>query len=166
MAARTHVFVYGTLRAGEDNDINRLEPQPQFLGFGVVEGDLFDFGRHPGIVLREGAPYVLGELYACAPKLIRTLDDVEMNYPERPGLYRRAWRSVACGGRAVRCVVYELTDGGASSVRRIPPADLVDWVSWRLRSGDRRRATVPPRRIRSSERGSRKSVRPRPPKRP
>ena len=128
-----HVFVYGTLRHGEANDINLLEPRPRFVGFGVVEGELFDFGRHPGIVLRQGAPPVLGELYACAPELIATLDDIELNYPEQPNLYRQACREVACGGQFLRCLVYELTDEGTSSLGRFPPADLVDWVSWRVR---------------------------------
>ena len=129
-----HVFVYGTLRTGEANDINRLDPRPRFLGFGVVEGDLFDFGRHPGIVLREGASPVLGEVYACAPELIGTLDEIELHYPEQPGLYRPAWKHVACADRTVRCLVYELTDGGASSLGRFPSSRLVDWVSWRLRA--------------------------------
>jgi gamma-glutamylcyclotransferase (GGCT)/AIG2-like uncharacterized protein YtfP len=132
MADPVHAFVYGTLRSGEANDINRLEPRPRFLGFAVVEGELFDFGRHPGIVLRERASRVLGEVYACAPELIRTLDDIELTYPERPGLYRQAWRDVACGGRSLRCLVYELTDEGRSSRGRFPASDLVDWVSWRL----------------------------------
>jgi gamma-glutamylcyclotransferase (GGCT)/AIG2-like uncharacterized protein YtfP len=138
MAEPVHIFVYGTLRSGEANDVNRLDPRPRFLGFGVVEGDLFNFGRHPGIVLREGASRVLGELYACAPALIRTLDDIELNYPERPGLYRQAWRDVACGGRTLRCLVYELTDEGVSSLGRFPPAELMDWVSWRLSGHDDR----------------------------
>lgn len=128
-----HVFVYGTLRTGEANDINRLTPRPRLVGFGAVEGELFDFGRHPGIVLRGGAAPVLGEIYACAPELIPVLDDVELNYPERPGLYRQAWREIACAGRPVRCLLYELTDGGRSSAGAFPPSALVDWVSWRLR---------------------------------
>ena len=132
MTDPVHAFVYGTLRTGEANDINRLVPRPRLLGFGVVEGELFDFGRHPGIVLRPGPSRVLGEVYACAPELVRTLDEIELTYPERPGLYRQAWRDVACGGRRLRCLVYELTDEGRSSLRRFPPSDLVDWVSWRL----------------------------------
>lgn len=136
MTTPVHVFAYGTLRSGEPNDINRLDPRPRFLGFGVVDGELFDFGRHPGIVLREGASHVLGEIYACAPELVAVLDDVEMNYPERPGLYRQAWREIACGGRTLRCLVYELADEGRSSLGPIPSSRLVDWVSWRLRADE------------------------------
>ncbi len=134
MTDPVHAFVYGTLRTGEANDISRLEPRPRFLGFAVVEGELFDFGRHPGIVLRPGSSRVLGEVYECAPKLVHTLDDIELTYPERPGLYRQSWRDVACGGRRLRCLVYELTDEGHSSRRRFPRSELVDWVSWRLRA--------------------------------
>ncbi len=51
-----HVFIYGTLRAGEINDINRAAerhgiPLPQRLGVAYVTGRLFDFGRYPGLVL-------------------------------------------------------------------------------------------------------------------
>lgn len=136
MAEWVHVFVYGTLRTGEANDIHRLAPPPRFVGFAVVEGELFDFGRHPGIVLRRRAPHVLGEVYACAPELIAALDDIELNYPERPDLYRKAWCDVRCADRNLRCLVYELTDEGASSRGRFPPSVLVDWVSWRVRRAD------------------------------
>lgn len=143
MTDPVHLFAYGTLRAGEPNDVRRLAPAPRFVGFGVVEGDLHDFGFHPGIVLRSGAAPVLGEVWACAPELVATLDRIELEYPERPGLYRQAWRDVACGGAVLRCLVYELTDGGASSLGRFPPAPLVDWVGWRIRraglAGDRER---------------------------
>jgi len=136
MADHVFVFVYGTLRTGEANDINRLSPRPRFAGFAVAEGELFDFGRHPGIVLRPGASRVLGEVYACTAELIRTLDEIELSYPEQPGLYRQAWCDVVCGGRSLRCLVYELTDGGVSSRGRFDPAELLDWVSWRLRRAD------------------------------
>jgi gamma-glutamylcyclotransferase (GGCT)/AIG2-like uncharacterized protein YtfP len=134
MAEPVHVFVYGTLRAGEANDINRLQPRPTFLGFGVVEGELFDFGRHPGIVLRPGAQAYSSPSTRGAPELIQILDDIELEYPERAGLYRQAWREVACAGETLRCLVYELTDEGASSLGRFPDAELLDWVGWRLRT--------------------------------
>lgn len=140
MPDEVHVFVYGTLRRGEDNDINLLHPHPRFVGPATVEGDLFDFGRHPGIVLREGGPRVLGEVYACAPELIAALDDVELNYPERPGLYRQAFCEIDCAERTLRCLVYELADQGASSLGPLSGSGVVDWVSLRL---ERTRADDP-----------------------
>jgi gamma-glutamylcyclotransferase (GGCT)/AIG2-like uncharacterized protein YtfP len=127
MTAPVHVFVYGTLLAGEANDISRLEPRPRLVGQAEVEGELFDFGRHPGIVLREGGARVAGEVYACAPELIPILDQIELEYPERPGLYRQAWRDLACAGQVLRCLVYELTDEGRSSLGRYASEGSVDW---------------------------------------
>jgi len=130
-----HVFVYGTLRADEANDIRGLVPPPRFLGLGVVHGELFDYGHHPGIVLCAGGSTVQGEIYACEPALLPVLDRIELDYPERPGLYRHSSCEVDCGDRSVRCLVYELTDGGRSSLGRVLGADPVDWVAWRRARG-------------------------------
>ncbi len=35
-----HVFVYGTLRRGEVNDITRLQPAPHYIGPARVQGGL------------------------------------------------------------------------------------------------------------------------------
>jgi gamma-glutamylcyclotransferase (GGCT)/AIG2-like uncharacterized protein YtfP len=123
------VFVYGTLRRGDRNDITRLNPSPRWQGYGTVRGELFDFGRHPGIVLRSDGAQVLGEVYACEPVLIKVLDEIELNYPLIPGLYRQAWHDVACGPRSFNCLLYELTDGGKSALARIESNGLVDWAS-------------------------------------
>ena len=39
-----HVFVYGTLRRGEDNDITRLLPPPRFIGVARIAGTMYDLG--------------------------------------------------------------------------------------------------------------------------
>jgi gamma-glutamylcyclotransferase (GGCT)/AIG2-like uncharacterized protein YtfP len=133
MGGPVDVFVYGTLRAGEANDLTRLQPRPSFLGLGVVRGRLFDYGHHPGLVLDEGGATVLGEVYRCAPELIPVLDRIELDYPERPGLFRRSWSDVSCDRGTHRCLLYEVTDRGATSRGELPPAEPVDWVSWRRR---------------------------------
>jgi gamma-glutamylcyclotransferase (GGCT)/AIG2-like uncharacterized protein YtfP len=132
-----HLFVYGTLRRGDRNDITRLEPAPTLLGFGTVRGRLFDFGNYPGIVLSEAGEQVLGEVYAAAPALIPVLDEIEMLYPDTPHLYRQAWREVYCGGLKLDCLLYELTDAGASAEREIKalPGALLDWTSYDLQRG-------------------------------
>jgi gamma-glutamylcyclotransferase (GGCT)/AIG2-like uncharacterized protein YtfP len=135
MTGGQHVFVYGTLRRDEVNDIRRLSPPAEFVGFATVRGDLYDYGRHPGIVLNDEGSPVLGEIYRCAPELIALLDDIELNYPAIPGLYRRASRAVRCAGRMIDCIVYELTDDGRHARARFEPADLLDWVSLRLARG-------------------------------
>ena len=52
------VFVYGTLRAGEVNDISEAAARneiaaPNLLGTATVRGHLFDFGSYPGLVVDE-----------------------------------------------------------------------------------------------------------------
>ena len=42
--ATLHVFVYGTLRRGEANDINRLRPPPRYLGQARTRGTLYALG--------------------------------------------------------------------------------------------------------------------------
>ena len=39
-----HVFVYGTLRRGQANDINRLLPAPRYVGQGVITGVMYHLG--------------------------------------------------------------------------------------------------------------------------
>lgn len=57
-----HVFVYGTLRRGGRNDINRLAPAPRYVGMGEVRGHLYHFDWYPGLTLGgDQAVTVVGE---------------------------------------------------------------------------------------------------------
>ena len=136
-----YVFVYGTLRRGDSNDINKLKPAPVWLGYGTVRGSLYDFGDYPGIVLPdeasavdESSQQVLGEVYRASPALLPVLDEIEMLYPDVPHLYRQVWRTIACGAAHYNCLLYELTDAGKSARGRITaaPGALLDWASFRL----------------------------------
>jgi gamma-glutamylcyclotransferase (GGCT)/AIG2-like uncharacterized protein YtfP len=83
-----HVFVYGTLRKGEERDINRLQPAPQWVGRAHVAGVMHHLGRYPGLVL--GAPgKVHGEVYAVSPELERVLDEIEEVWPQQTGEYAK-----------------------------------------------------------------------------
>ena len=104
-----HVFVYGTLRRGEQRDINQLRPTPKLLGAGYVAGMLYDLGSYPGVVLG-GAHRVEGELYEILPALERQLDEIEAVWPAPDAQYRR--RGVLAhlsSGGDVHCLVYEVT---------------------------------------------------------
>jgi gamma-glutamylcyclotransferase (GGCT)/AIG2-like uncharacterized protein YtfP len=83
-----HVFVYGTLRKGEERDINRLRPAPQWVGRASVEGVMHHLGSYPGLVL--GAPgTVHGEVYAVSAELERVLDEIEEVWPQQTGEYAK-----------------------------------------------------------------------------
>lgn len=122
-----HVFVYGTLRRGQANDITRLRPTPRLLGPASVAGALYDLGAYPGLVLG-GTGQVRGEVYVIAPALEIRLDAIEaMPVPPadpRSGEYRRRRIDVVVGQARVRCLVYELQPARAAGCARI---DSGDW---------------------------------------
>lgn len=106
MPLQLHVFVYGTLRRGEANDINRLRPAPEFLGSARIHGALYDLGPYPGVILG-GEGWVQGEVYAITPELERQLDVIEEVAPVASGEYERRHLKVEVAGRLLRCLVYE-----------------------------------------------------------
>jgi len=113
-----HVFVYGTLRKGEERDINRLRPAPRWVGRAQVAGVMHHLGSYPGLVL--GGPGVVqGEVYAVSAELERVLDEIEEVWPQQTGEYAKREVVVQLdaspepGGsrgeaRELLCVLYEI----------------------------------------------------------
>ena len=122
-----HVFVYGTLRRGDDNDINRLEPAPVWIGNAVVKGRLFHLGRYPGMLLG-GDNDVVGEVYAITPALERKLDEIEELYPQQTDEYFKRDILVHVNDEPVACIVYEIN---AAYVLGKPVIQSGDWVRGR-----------------------------------
>jgi gamma-glutamylcyclotransferase (GGCT)/AIG2-like uncharacterized protein YtfP len=117
-----HVFVYGTLRRGEANDINRLHPAPRWVGPARLHGRLYDLGAYPGAVLG-GQGWVPGEVYAITAELERQLDWIEEVAPVPSGEYARRHVVVEIEGRPLRCLVYEIDPQRVTACRRIPGGD-------------------------------------------
>ena len=140
-----YVFVYGTLRRGEQRDINRLTPAPRWLGQASVYGVLYDLGEYPGLVLaseqRPGQDQgrVSGEVYGIADELERLLDEIEEVAPRPSGEYVKQQVRVyfeppvsTIEGRpvpALTCLVYEVTPGRSAGC---PVIFGGDWVSYRV----------------------------------
>lgn len=135
-----HVFVYGTLRRGESNDIGRLRPAPVWVGMARVRGSLFDLGPYPGLCLESSGPApdggqhgdVSGEVYRITPEIEAVLDRIEEVAPEPSGEYlRRTVRVQLLAARpsVLECLVYELAADRVYGRTRIP---VGDWVAWRL----------------------------------
>ncbi|MEP6825359.1 MAG: gamma-glutamylcyclotransferase family protein, partial [Ramlibacter sp.] len=81
-ASPRHVFVYGTLRRGGRNDINRLSPAPRYVGMGEVQGALYHIGWYPGLTLGgQEAVTVVGEVYEIGLALEAVLDGIEEVVP-------------------------------------------------------------------------------------
>ncbi|WP_250472505.1 gamma-glutamylcyclotransferase family protein [Caballeronia sp. GAFFF1] len=137
-----YVFVYGTLRAGEINDINRAAERsgiaaPQWIGTAHARGRLYDFGAYPGLVLdEEGGTPVKGDVYRIEDALVAVLDEIEEVYPGVEGLFRahRLHVDVELDGEAthVDCLIYPVT---ASAVQGLPRIEGGDWVAHRAARG-------------------------------
>ena len=109
--ATRHVFVYGTLRKGEERDINRLRPAPQSVGRAQVAGVMHHLGSYPGLVLG-GTGVVHGEVYAVSPELERVLDEIEEVWPQQTGEYTKREVVVQLDStppRELLCVLYEIS---------------------------------------------------------
>lgn len=122
-----HVFVYGTLRRGEANDINRLQPAPRFVGTARLQGEMYHLGRYPGVILG-GADWVDGEVYAITPELERQLDIIEEVYPQQTDEYVKREVVVPVEGEMLMCLVYEINPRYTQGLPRIA---MGDWVRGR-----------------------------------
>jgi len=128
-----HVFVYGTLRRGEINDIERLARRlmlspPLLLGEAHVRGRLVDFGDWPGLV-EDGDARILGEVYVVDDPLLAAMDAVEEYDPDGGSLFVRRPVDLQVAGQALCCHYYPIEPrlmGGAV------PIDHDDWVAYRL----------------------------------
>ncbi len=129
-----YVFVYGTLRAGEINDIGRAAARhrieaPRLIGTASVRGRLYDFGRYPGLVLDATAGFVHGDIYEIDAALVPVLDEIEEVYPGVDGLFKSRQLTVAVDGRNLTCLFYPVD---AESVSGLPRIANGDWVEYRL----------------------------------
>lgn len=134
-----YVFVYGTLRKGEERDINRLQPAPRWIGRASVAGAIYHLGSYPGLVLG-GEGTVHGEVYAIEAELERLLDEIEEVWPQQTGEYAK--REVAVlldageapagdAGRELVCVLYEIAPERTQGKLIIASGDWVEHRSSR-----------------------------------
>lgn len=72
---RHRVFVYGTLRRGAAQ-CHRMAGA-EWLGPGVVRGELFRVSWYPGLVLRVDRGVVKGDVFAVDDELLERLDEYE-----------------------------------------------------------------------------------------
>ncbi|VVE24199.1 gamma-glutamylcyclotransferase family protein [Pandoraea terrigena] len=134
-----YVFVYGTLRAGEINDVTYAAERhgieaPVYVGTTSLGGRLYDFGDYPGMVFDAAAGdghivgRVTGDVYRIAAALVPVLDEIEAVYPGEAGLFVRELHDVACEGATYPCIVYPVSE---SAVSQLPQIAGGDWVSYR-----------------------------------
>lgn len=125
-----HVFVYGTLRKGGRNDINRLLPAPRYVGMGEVKGSLYHFDWYPGLALGgDEAVTVVGEVYAVTPALEAVLDRIEGIVPGEGSEYFKRDLEIEVEGRAMQCFLYEINPLHARGRQRLAHGDWIRFHS-------------------------------------
>lgn len=140
-----YVFVYGTLRAGEINDLaqaaaRRGLPPACHVGAATVPGMLVDFGDWPGLLPVADGRRVLGDIYEVDPALVALMDEIEEYAPGRPGCFVRRpvlARPLAPGAAPVACQYYPIDPAWRGTAADI---DGDDWVAYR----QARPARMPP----------------------
>jgi gamma-glutamylcyclotransferase (GGCT)/AIG2-like uncharacterized protein YtfP len=129
-----YVFVYGTLRAGEINDIGAAAARngisaPKLVGRAAVAGRLYDLGDYPGLVHDETAGPVRGDVYEIDEALVPVLDRIEGIEPGVDSVFKTRPVMVTVADRAVQCFFYPVDDVSVSGHTRI---EAGDWISYRL----------------------------------
>lgn len=129
-----NIFVYGTLRAGETNDIRHAAAryglaEPRLIGFASMRGKLYDFGRYPGLVVGDTGIPVIGEVYEIERDLVPILDEIEQVYPGVGGLFVGRDVRLQVTGESMICRFYPVT---APSVQGAAEIAGGDWVARRL----------------------------------
>ena len=124
---QSHVFVYGTLRRGEERDINHLQPAPVFIGNSQIQGTLYHLGSYPGVRLGGSSP-VQGEVYQITPELEHQLDAIEAVWPPDGAEYSRQKVQVKIcqpTGAVVHlwCLIYEASLARISGMPKIVSGD-------------------------------------------
>jgi gamma-glutamylcyclotransferase (GGCT)/AIG2-like uncharacterized protein YtfP len=127
------VFVYGTLRAGEVNDIGKAAARneiaaPNLLGTATVKGHLFDFGLYPGLVVDEAGVDVIGDVYEIEDALVAVLDEIEAVYPGNEELFIARDVMLKVDGDVLNCRFYPVTP---NAVNGLPEIRSGDWVEYR-----------------------------------
>ncbi|MFM0337408.1 gamma-glutamylcyclotransferase family protein [Paraburkholderia fungorum] len=125
-----NVFVYGTLRAGEVNDIAEAAArheiaEPDWLGTATVRGHLFDFGSYPGLVVDEAGVDVKGDVYEIDDDLVAVLDEIEAVYPGVEGRFVAREVMVKVNDDVVNCRFYPVVPHAVKGLQEIKSGDWV-----------------------------------------
>ncbi|MBS6363283.1 gamma-glutamylcyclotransferase family protein [Burkholderia sp.] len=127
-----HVFVYGTLRAGEVNDIGRAAEKhgiaaPTLVGAAALPGELYDFGTYPGMIAAlDGRALVWGDVYEVDERLVPVLDEIERVYPGVDSLFKPEEATVELDGRRYACLYYPVATHAVADKPRIASGDWVE----------------------------------------
>ncbi|HEX8130378.1 MAG TPA: gamma-glutamylcyclotransferase family protein [Pyrinomonadaceae bacterium] len=96
------VFVYGTLRRGGARAMSIQFPGAKFIADAKVNGSLYDFGAHPGLLVNDSNTSVAGEVYEVDDEILNKLDEFEAS-----SYYWRKQIEISLGAQRRTCWIYE-----------------------------------------------------------
>ncbi|OZI30269.1 hypothetical protein CAL29_19635 [Bordetella genomosp. 10] len=141
-----YVFVYGTLRAGEINDLARAAarrglPAPRLAGRGTVRGTLYDFGDWPGLLPDGRGRDIVGDVYeageaGAGEALLALMDEIEEIDPAGGSCFLRrrvrVWAEPPAGGGVAAgfldCFYYPIDPAWTAEAVATP---ATDWIAYR-----------------------------------
>uniref|UniRef100_UPI0039F134BD gamma-glutamylcyclotransferase family protein n=1 Tax=Bordetella sputigena TaxID=1416810 RepID=UPI0039F134BD len=129
----TYVFVYGTLRRGEINDLAVAAaraglPAPEYVGTAAVAGRLYDFGDWPGLLPDPDGQLVTGDVYRIDPGLLPMMDAIEEYDPAGGSCFVRRQLRLDVGGRELDCHYYPIDPAHIGDAIR---TEATDWLAHR-----------------------------------
>lgn len=127
-----YIFVYGSLMGSIQSGIaKKLHAGAEFVGEGYVQGQLFDLGQYPGLIIWEGDSWVKGHVFQMADPaaLIPFLDAYEDINWGQPDLseYWRAMVEVKVADAYFDCWAY-LYNQPTDQLSLIPDGDYLAYM--------------------------------------
>lgn len=132
-ARRIAIFVYGTLRQGEINDLALAAARaglaaPRRLGHAQVPGTLYDFGDWPGLLAHPDGGPVQGDVYLVDDALLALMDEIEEYQPAGGSCFMRRSVRVRMDDRELDCQYYPVDPAHLGNA---VPTQATDWIEYR-----------------------------------
>jgi gamma-glutamylcyclotransferase (GGCT)/AIG2-like uncharacterized protein YtfP len=115
------LFVYGKLRKGGALPMDENFPGATYIGEATVDGQLYDLGQFPGLVLDGSKSKVLGAVYKIDDFTIRQLDGIEASAE-----YYRQLQEAVIGSEKVSCWIYLPDPQKCTDDRLIASGDWIE----------------------------------------
>jgi gamma-glutamylcyclotransferase (GGCT)/AIG2-like uncharacterized protein YtfP len=133
----SYIFVYGTLRRGEINDLSVAAaraglPAPEYAGAAAVRGRLYDFGDWPGLLPDPDGPAIVGDVYRIDPALMPMLDAIEGYDAVNGSCFIRREVRLTVAGREIDCHYYPIDPAHIGDAMR---TEATDWIAHRKGRG-------------------------------
>lgn len=98
-------------------------PAAEFIAYAKVNGQLFDLGPYPGLLVDDSAPSVVGEVYEVDDATLNELDAFEIS-----SNYWRKQIEISLDGQEMMCWTYEPDPEFYSLDKQITSGDWLEYA--------------------------------------